>query len=322
MPYIAFLDMLGTRAKASLGDEEYTKSVTIFNDKLAGLSEVYRGKTYAFSDSAYVQFEHLDKMVKFFCELRSSLMPEHLYFSAAVEKGVLSSKPGSFENTNGFFYSMKFTSAAAVKAYRMQSHCTGIGTFVSNAIVEKVDTKSKQMFCSTICLMRELADNEFTPIPVYDIAYPRVTITQVKFILADYLITAATNPRAARYYITALISMIKCIKVSQLKNDEVLLQIIKVLSFQTIPECFQKIEHNRTYINYFLFALIESSLSKINPENFLENEAREVCKIIISEFRIDSDELIRKLSKIPSAIITDKNKNTFLSVLFDLTQAN
>ena len=41
--YIAFLDMLGTRAAASSSDQEYTTAINDFNHAIAICSEVHKG---------------------------------------------------------------------------------------------------------------------------------------------------------------------------------------------------------------------------------------------------------------------------------------
>ena len=65
MPYVGFLDMLGTRAKASLSEKDYTNAVDSFNDKLSAYSDTYNAKVYAYSDNAYVQFNNSDNMIDF-----------------------------------------------------------------------------------------------------------------------------------------------------------------------------------------------------------------------------------------------------------------
>ena len=246
-------------------------------------------------------------------------MLNHYYFCAAVEKGTLSSHSEPFVS-KGNYHSMKFTSDAAVKVYRLQSQYTGIGTFMSNSIVENFERLPNSFFCKSICLKNEFVDGEFTFMPVYDISYQGVSVSKLKLLLSDYLITAATNPRAGRYYISAVISMIKSIDLFHLQDENTLHQIIQILSFQAIPKCFQNISHNNTYTLYFLFAIIERVLSTIDSDNCTDIDAWEICETIIKKFGIKHDELIAKLSKIPPAILSDKNKQEFLSILFNMVQ--
>lgn len=317
MPYVGFLDMLGTRAKAALGEADYTNAVNFFNEKLSVYSDIYNAKVYAYSDNAYVQFDNLDNMINFFRELRNTLMLNHYYFCAAVEKGTLSSHTEPFISKDNY-HSMKFTSDAAVKVYRLQWQCTGIGTFLSNSIAESFKGISNGSFCKSICLKNELMDGEYTLMPVYDISYQGVSVPKLKLLLSDYLITAATNPRAGRYYISAAVSMIKSIDLFNFQDDTTLHQMIQVLSFQTIPKCFQNIPHNKTYTLYFLFALIERVLSTIDSDYYPDINTWETCETIIKEFGIEHDKLIAKLSKSPSAILSEKNKQAFLSILFNI----
>lgn len=318
MPYVGFLDMLGTRAKASLSEKDYTSAVDSFNDKLSAYSDTYNAKVYAYSDNAYVQFDNLDNMIDFFRELRNTLMLNHYYFCAAVEKGTLSSHSEPFVSKDNY-HSMKFTSDAAVKVYRLQLQYTGIGIFLSNTIAESLKGIPNGAFCKSVCLKNELMDGEFTLMPVYDISYQGVSASKLEFLLSDYLITAATDPRAGRYYISAAISMIKSIDLFRFQDDNTLHQMIQILSFQTIPKCFQNISHNKTYTLYFLFSLIERVLSTVNSDDYSDINTWEICEIIIKKFGIEHGELIAKLSKIPSAILSEKNKQMFLSILFNIT---
>lgn len=318
--YIAFLDMLGTRAAASLSDEEYTKAINDFNHSLSMCAKAYNGKVYGYSDNAYVQFDSPENLIYFFQSLRDILMNQHHYFCAAADMGTLSKDSEPFIQKDNF-YSMKFTSDSAVVIYRMQTQYTGIGIFLSDAIVNNLqDEQLKCSFCKSICLLNNLVNGEFDYLAVYDIAYQSISVQKLNYLLSDYLVISATNPRAGRYYITPIISMIKSFSPDFFEVDSNLEQATELLSFKKIPKCFQTLSHNETYSLYFLFALIESVLSPLTPNSNSSIDATEICKAIISNFDIPHEKLISTLPTIPSPIISEKNKRHFLSILFNMKE--
>lgn len=316
--YIAFLDMLGTRAAASSSDQEYTTAINDFNHAIAICSEVHKGKVYGYSDNAYVQFCSLNDLVSFFQSLRDTLMLQHHYFCAAADVGTLSKGPELFTQGDNY-YSMKFTSDSAVVVYRMQTRYTGIGIFLSHAIVRNLQKEGPEgSFCNSLCLQNNLVNGEFDYLSVYDISYSDVSFDKLKHLLSDYLVTAATNPRAGRYYVTPIISMIKCCNQDIFGNDSDFKNIINLLSFKSIPKCFQTLSHNETYSIYFLFALIESVLSPIVSASTSSLDVTNICETIINNFEIPHEKLIATLPSIPLSIISERNKRHFLSILYNM----
>lgn len=316
--YIAFLDMLGTRAAASSSDQEYTTAINDFNHAIAICSEAHKGKVYGYSDNAYVQFYSLNDLISFFQSLRDTLMFQHHYFCAAADVGKLSKGSEPFTQGDNYCF-MKFTSKSAVIVYRMQTQYTGIGIFLSHAIVRHLQKEGMEgSFCSSICLQNNFVNGEFDYLSVYDISYPDISVDKLKYVLSDYLITTATNPRAGRYYVTPIISMIKCCSQDIFANDSDFKEIINLLSFKSIPTYFQTLSHNETYSIYFLFALIESVLSPIVSASTSIIDVTNICEKIINNFNVPPEKLIAALPSISLSIISEKNKRHFLSILYNM----
>lgn len=89
MPYIAFLDMIGTRASALISNEEYTSAIDDFSNALKQVGDKCKCKIFGYSDNAYVEIEDIHEVIKFFRYLREILMNQHRYFTAAVDTGTL-----------------------------------------------------------------------------------------------------------------------------------------------------------------------------------------------------------------------------------------
>ena len=131
MSYIAFLDMLGTRASATVSTSEYKHAIKAFHKAMNHAASFCKSdcKIYGYSDNAYIETETLNDIIVFFRELRQLLLEKHLYFSAAIEPGSLSTDD-SFLKTDKQGCSMVFTTTDAVNVYLSQCKFSGIGIHV------------------------------------------------------------------------------------------------------------------------------------------------------------------------------------------------
>ena len=317
MSYIAFIDMVGTRASATISNQEYIKAINSFTNSLKRGSSICQCTIYGYSDNAYIQIENLTDLIKFFRFLRENLIYEHRYFSAAVDCGSLNADRVSFDNRKSL--SMKFTAPATVDIYRQQCQFSGIGVSLSQKVVDDlVEQKMQDAFCMSIYKDRPNINGDSNVTPIYDLSYEPVIFEKIKYIMSDYLLTVATNERAGRYYITPIISMIKCLDKNTLLND--LDKTISLLSFQVIPEAFQLFDHNREYSLFFMFALIEFTLSLREKDQSID--AKKICEQIIEGYNIDYSILVKTLPSIPAAIISNENKRKFLSILYNMKRAD
>lgn len=311
MPYIAFLDMLGTRASALISNTEYEKAINDFNSRLETLSEEYQCKVYGYSDNAYVELKKISDLVLFFRYLRDSLMMQHRYFAAAVDWGTLDATGCS----NGNFHSMKFTAPATVDIYKMQCQFSGIGISLSEKVVHGLkEYRMDESFCSSIYQKAYIASGEPVVSLIYDLSYDSVSIDRLKYIIDDYLLTSATDVRAGRYYLTPLISMIKSLNVEEISQK--LRDIVSLLSFSSTPDCFKSLPNNEWYSQYFLFALVERVFLLREKDTSLN--ANQICTEIIRGYNINGNKLVSICSTISPAIISNENKRNFLKTLYNM----
>lgn len=315
MPYIAFIDMIGTRASAMISNEEYTDAINDFTNSLKQISSICQCTIYGYSDNAYIQIENLTDLIKFFRLLRDNLINKHRYFTAAVDYGLLNANRVSLDKNKGF--SMKFTAPSTVDIYMQQCQFSGIGVSLSKKVVDDLIGQNMQdAFCMSIYRQRPAVNDDSNVISIYDLSYEPVILEKLKYIMADYLLTAATNERAGRYYITPIISMIKCLDKNTLIND--LDKTISLLSFQAIPKAFQSLNHNREYSLFFMFALIEFTLSLREKDKSIN--AKKICEQIIKGYNVDYSLLVKTLPSIPAAVISNTNKRNFLNILYNMKQ--
>lgn len=316
MPYIAFIDMLGTRASALISSEEYTGAINDFNNSLEQVGFLYQCTIYGYSDNAYVEIKNLTDMIKFFRILRDNLMNKHRYFTAAVDSGSLNADRVTLGKDKGF--SMKFTAPATVDIYMKQCHFSGIGISLSKGVIEDLQQNNLQTaFCQTIFQQYPITDNEARIVPIFDLSYDPVILEKLEYIIADYLMTAATNERAGRYYITPIISMIKNLDKTVLLNR--LDNLIALISLHNVPIAFKSLQNNKKYAQFFMFALIEFTLSLREQDKAID--AIKICEHIIREYGIDYCELVKILPTISTGIISNANKRLFLNILYNMEPA-
>ena len=312
MSYITFIDMIGTRASAMLNNQEYTDAINDFNNSLRQVSYACKCKVYGYSDNAYAEIDNLTDMITFFRILRDNLMKNHRYFTAAVDQGSLHAEQVRLNNNS---FSMKFTAPSTTDIYIKQCQYSGIGILLSNEVVEDMrKQKMESDFCQSIFQKHSVHEKEAEFVSVFDISYKNVILEKIEYLISDYLITAATNDRASRYYITPIISMIKCLNKDIITNE--LTSLISLLSFKNIPDAFEKLPRNKEYSLFFMFALIDFILSLRETNKSID--AIKNCEQVIKEYNISYPELIKKLPSISTAVISNINKRHFLNILYNI----
>ncbi|MBQ4572701.1 MAG: hypothetical protein IJA80_05440 [Clostridia bacterium] len=314
MAYIAFFDMVGIRASALTSNQEYTASINEFNDTLKQVSRRCNCKIYGYSDNAYVEIDSLEDVIKFFRLLRDTLMKTHRYFSAYVDKGSLNSDKVVFENKKGF--SMKFTDPATIGIYLNQCQFSGIGISLSQKVVDDLIYNNMcDDFCVSIFEKRDSSTKEKMEfVSLYDVSYNKFGLAKLEYVISDYLMTAAMDERAGRYYITPIISMVKSIDKSII--DEKLDGLISILKFEKIPEVFRNLPHQENYRLLFMLAFIDRIYCIKDRDGSIN--AKTICEKIIKNFGFSNERLMENLPLVSTSIISKLNKQRFLYVLYNL----
>lgn len=315
--------MIGTRSTAMISGEEYTSAIDDFNRILKQVAESCSCTVYGYSDNAYAEINSVEDVFKFFCTLRDQLMENHRYFTAVVDRGTLNAEMITIKGSATSYrksqdsFSMKFVSPQAIDIYLKQCDFTGIGISLSQNVIHDMikNQKNQKLFCQSIYQKKtETTSNQnLTIVPIFDIAYSDVCIEKIEYIISDYLIASATNFQAGRYYITPIISMIKCLPQRIIECE--LKKIVSLISLSDIPEVFKSLPYQREHSLYFILALIDHVLSLRDTD--LLFDSRRICECIINLYNNISSDTIEQLSTIPSAIISNKNKRMFLSFLYN-----
>lgn len=315
MSYIAFLDLVGTREAALISSKHYSKNIDLFAKSLKEIGNEYNCSIYAYSDNAYIEVKNLYEMLKLFRELREKLRRSHIYFTAAIDKGTLEAKSHEIDRATGNI--MTFENPSTAEIYKLQTKFQGIGYTISKAVCD--DLKKENLENSVKpsvfeCISKETLSSEL--IPIMDLAYDRIGCVQLNYIIIDYLKTMVMNTRAARYYITPIITMIKSYDTERFEHD--LDELVKTITLQNIPKSFIN-SSLETHKMLFLFSLIDHLLSM---EEGLENTNFELCQQIIRTSNIPVESYVKTIATTSDSIISRLNKHEFVKILYDYESEN
>lgn len=308
MPYITFLDMVGTRSYASISNDEYGNAISEFHKEMANVARRFsKCQIYGYSDNAYIEVDRLEDMIQFMRRLRRNLMKKHFYFNAAVGKGSLCHKKVDMPQDKGF--SMSFTSPSTVNVYMAQSKFSGIGIYLTQEVVD--DLNSEQMhheFCSSI--YKPKYQDAFCSI--YDISYDTVGLDDLNYILSDYALTTIMDREAGRYYITPVISMIRnididafCGDVSKLTDIVMMHEIKSVLCADHVDE----------YSWLFLYTLLGRVLS-LERNDSVQINTQKVFRDVVDSCKIDHKKIIENLPVAPTGVISNLEKKKLVQHMF------
>lgn len=315
MSYIAFLDLVGTREAALISSQHYSKNIDLFAKSLKEIGNEYKCSIYGYSDNAYIEVENLYEMLKLFGELREKLRRSHIYFTAAVDKGTLNAKSHKINKATGNI--MTFENPSTAEIYKLQTEFQGVGYTISKAVcddLKKENLENSVKPSAFECISKETSSSEL--IPIMDLAYDRIGCVQLKYVIIDYLKTMVMNARAARYYITPIITMIKSYDTERLEHD--LDELVKTITFQNIPKSFIN-SSLETHKMLFVFSLIDYLLSM---EEGLESTNIELCQQIIRTSNIPVEHYVKIIAKTSDSIISRLNKHEFIKILYDYDSEN
>lgn len=306
MPYISFVDMVGTKSYADVSNSDYENAICRFHKELYNSAKRINCKIYGYSDNAYIEVTNLNDMIKFMRHLRKMLMKKNLYFNAAIGKGELNQKQVSMPEEG---FSMIFTDPATVSVYMEQNRFSGIGACLSNEVVEEL--RSAKLFNNFCCSVHKSksSDDLYT---VYDVSYDTVVLEDLEFILSDYALTTIVNRSAGRYYITPVISMLRSLDVDVLRND--FIKITEIVMMHEIKSVLCA-GHIDEYSWLFLYTLLGRVIS-LEGDDSAHLNIPQTIKGIIDSCKINHKMIIENLHIAPLGAITNIEKKKLIQYLF------
>ncbi|ANP89293.1 hypothetical protein [Rhizobium leguminosarum] len=287
-PWIAFIDLLGTKDSAKIKKNEYPDKIRTFSRTLQEQAQHIKANTKVryFSDSVYIECDDAIELLKFATRLRWILFSSEIFFKSALCEGRLEEVSNSREETASDSHVIDISGAsfgpAAVAVYYSQENFKGIGFSVDRAsITEKIEP----FICRSSF---PVGPEKGKWVQYFDIKYLEVEIggvvdsdsaiddSEVNLAFMDCLLEAALRANAkrknlSRYYLSSLITAIQ-------SSD------------------FSKIElHNKKWQNYPV-TFYHMMMNARNTKNYMSLSGSEAIYLTIAN-RIFSSETERGLPR-------------------------
>lgn len=314
--YIAFMDLLGTKAMATANSFQYRKTIEVFHNVIERLrSEYDTVEVYVFSDCAYLEDTNFENLCMFFKDMRERLLEKEICFNAAICEGTLDAR----KKGNEKYVIVDFIDEQVVKVYGLQSCFTGAGIYIDPCIWKDKDVyvKSNEILVDSIYANINKQDGKFIYRSCKDIKFQRNTEELLQFILNLYVKTYLLDRRAARYYYTIYATYINEQGIDNFLGSEMRLINMIINSIQKLYDYDGKIIILMLLIN----RLYDTMEKKLNEENEgkcpidldeVNDELYESLSYIYEKCQMEKIFNIRDIS---SEVISDKNKLLFANFL-------
>lgn len=312
---IAFLDLLGIKSIALYDIEKYKDAIEYFQQELLNCSKSAKDIfIYAYSDCAYVQANDLEQMIIFLREFRFRMLLENLFFNAAITKGKLDASVKT-ENHNVV---VSFNDNQTIQAYMKQVLFKGVGVYIDCDIPEDMEKYvAKSLY--------QPQYDQLGFVSFYDIKYKipskknrcEYMVLLMNRIVSEYLKQSFLNKSAARYYISAITTLINGMNLEdifKLENEIVL--GLTALGEYLKEEIIKNKEYEILGTNWMGFLIIENIIKEWNQKGVLDPYAyiKESIKLL---FDSEIDKFIRNMIKVPETLISSQARQTVVELYYD-----
>ncbi len=316
--YIAFMDLLGTKAMAIANPFQYRSTIETFHNAITDFCKEYTNmKVYVFSDCAYLECESFCDICFFFKDIRERLLEDEICFNAAICEGKLKTNRESGENAN--YVIVDFKSEEVVEVFSLQSCFTGAGIYIDPRILnsKKIKQESKKILVESVYANVSKEDNRFIFKKCIDIKFQRSVEQFLQFILNLYVKTYILDKRAARYYYTIYATYINEQEYERFLDNKMKFIDIIINSVQTLCDYDGKIVVVMLLINRLYNSIIEGGFD--DDFSLINDKLYEVLSYIYDNFHMERVYNIRNIS---SNIISDTNKLLFADFLIKKSKEN
>jgi len=297
---IAFVDLLGTGYYAKTDKNLYQEHLTQFRFALEEFAPIIAGsgEVYFFSDCAYIASDDSSRLLEYMSEIRSSLLPHHIYLQGAIQAGKLEPRP---VNNNKVVHGTIFGSEVA-GVYAAQDGLKGAAV----RIVEPgIDAQLIRRFCVTSCHLPSSANP--SPQCFQDLRYRDDEINRltVENLLVDCMRAKAVGKSGGAYYISPLITMINSVRWSinvdaDAREDE---RGARNLFDLIIRDDFVRHLGDLRGTYLVLYAMLNKA--------YEQNEGMSVCKQI-QQYIVSKPSILERIDSVPQEILTYDHRRKFL----------
>ena len=316
MHYIAFMDLLGTKAMAIANPAHYRKIIEAFHNIIDQLRREYNAvEIYVFSDCAYLEDTNFENLCKLFKKMRERLLEKEICFNAAICEGALGARKADGEK----YVIVDFNDEQVVKVYGLQSCFTGAGIYIDPYILNDKDiyVKLNGILVDSIYANVNKEDGKFIYRNCKDIKFQRNSEELLQFILNLYVKTYFLDRRAARYYYTIYATYINEQGIDDFLDDEMRLINLIINSVQKLYDYDGKVIILMLLINH-LYDAMEKKLVEENEEVCpidLDDVNYELYNALSYIYEKGQMEKVCNIRDVSSEVISDKNKLLFADFL-------
>lgn len=313
--YIAFMDLLGTKAIAISDPSKYRNVIKNFHSNIVGLQKKFDKdcpEINVFSDCAYLESEDVFQLCKFLKELRQKLLFQKICFNAAVCKGELQTNSIYMKKTKVSI--IDFQNEKVVKVYGMQSRFSGAGIYVDPELMNDKNIKEKMMEITVSSIYKSInkADGKAEIFNCIDIKFGTNSLQLLIYILNLYIQCYILDRRASRYYYTLYATFIGEQSIDVFLNED--MRIIK-----EIMKAVKKIqvqEDENIIVMYLVNRLYNAQIDSLEFIDDLEvahDYLDDALNYIYEEAKLDN---LYNLKEIDSRIMSNGNKTLLAEFCF------
>lgn len=305
--YIAFMDLLGTKAIAISDPSKYRDTIKCFHSDIGNLKKKFDKKCpeiNVFSDCAYLESSDVYQLCIFLKELRQKLLFQRVCFNAAICKGELQTNRIYIEE--GKVSIIDFQNEKVVKVYGLQSCFSGAGIYIDPELMDDKDTKEKIMKITVPSIFKSInkADGKVQIVNCIDLKFGSNSSQLLIFILNLYSHCYILDRRAARYYYTLYATFIGEQTIDIFMNDDMI--IIKEI--MKVAKKIQVQDDKDIIVMYLINRLYNAQIDSLECEDDLEvacGYLENALNYIYDEAKLDSQ---YNLKEIDSRVISNRNK--------------
>lgn len=254
----------------------------------------------AFSDCAYLESKSLTQIISTLDILRSELLMQQRFLTAAVTSGTL----GASVLNKGALHCQNFSGAAISRVYVAQSSLKGIGILIDPALINMrnpAQNKFPKVNCFWIHNFYVSNINKLSELtPFYDLQInpdENQLSAYLDYTLREYRKANIKSKRYGRYYISLLINILSAASLRIPVSDEPFSSplLCRVYNVCRHDAYFSQNAPGFSYIFLYL-------LNRLYTENECSNFTKDFLKKILSLNIVNS--YISDFSKIPMGIMS------------------
>lgn len=307
--FIAFMDILGTKATAIANPVLYREQIEWFHDCIEIVLKRYGHiKCYVYSDCAYFSCRDLKELCKGFILLREDLFSHRICFNAAICEGELCELR---KNINKSLI-IDFKNKSVVDVYSKQSRFSGAGIYIDPDLIKREEISLKDLTVKSLYKSINKYDGTDTYLECFDLKFGRISVQFIKNILIMYLRCYLSDKRAARYYYTPYTTYLRGLDIDCFTKEfdtiEMVLELIVKIDDKVISNVFVLILINCIY------DAKKETLPQFDDLSEINIKLQEVLDFIYKRTNLDSVNNIKEYSK---EIISNENKMLLVDYLLN-----